>query len=130
MQISCIFWLSATNFLFFERKKHREYDEHERNDVVPPERLGLEHGDDDGGEYNQGDGFLDDFQLDQVERASVDHRAYTVGGNHEEVLNQRDAPRQQDDENQRPVLWRWDDLRQFELPIPGKGHKNVGRDKQ
>ena len=63
-----------------------------------------EHGDDNGGENNQRDGFLDDFQLDQVERASVDYRAYAVGGDHEKVLNQRDAPRQQDDENQWPVL--------------------------
>ena len=70
----------------FESEKHGEDDEDERDDVVPTEGLGLENGDHDDGEHGQGDGFLYDFQLDKVERASVLHRSDAVGGYHEGIL--------------------------------------------
>ena len=98
--------------------------------MVPAEGLGLEDGDDDDGEHDEGDGFLDDFQLDEVEGSAVDDRADAVGGDHEEILDQGNAPRQQDDEDERPVFGRWDNLRQLELTVPSEGHENVGRDKK
>ena len=55
----------------FKGKKDRKHNEDEGNEMVPSEGLGLEHGNHDDGEYNQGNGLLNDFQLDKVERASV-----------------------------------------------------------
>ena len=98
------FLFASTKFLLFERKIYSKYDEKERNEVVPMEGFGLEDGDDDDGKDGQRDGFLYDFQLNKVERSSVDFRTDAVGGNHEAVLNQCDAPRKQDEQNERPVL--------------------------
>ena len=50
--------------LLFEREINRSDDEKERNDVVPSEGFGLENGDDDARENDEGNGFLYDFQLD------------------------------------------------------------------
>ena len=86
------FFLLSQQKSLFERKKHGKYNQHERNDVVPTEGLGLEHRNDDDGKYDQRDGFLDDFQLNEIERTSVDYRADTVGGNHKKILYQRNAP--------------------------------------
>ena len=97
--------------LFFEGKKHGEDDEDERDDMIPSEGLRFEDGDHDDGKNGQRNGFLYDFQLDKVERASVLHGTDTVGGNHEGILKQCDAPRHQYDEKKRPVLWTGDDFK-------------------
>ena len=81
----------------FEGKKDRKHNEDEGNEVVPSEGLGLEHGDHDDGEHGERDGFLDDFQLDEIERAAVDGRADAVGWNHKRIFEQGDAPRHKDD---------------------------------
>ena len=72
--------------------------------MVPPEGLGLEDRDYDDGKDGQRDGFLYDFQLDKVERPSVLHGADAVGGDHEGILEQGNAPRHQDHKKQWPVL--------------------------
>ena len=114
--------------LFFEGKKHGKDNEDEWNDVVPTEGLRLEHRDYDDGEHGERDGFLDDLQLDKVERTTIDCRAYAVGGNHKWILEQGNTPRHQDDQKQRPVFRCGDDLDQFQLSVPGKGHEDVGDD--
>ena len=119
----------CNKILLFEGKKHGEDDQDKRNDVVPAKSLGLENRDDDDGEHGQWDGFLYDFQLDKIERASVLHRSDAVGGYHEGILEQGNAPRHEDDKKERPVLWTGDYLEQFELSIPGKCHENIGNDK-
>ena len=98
--------------------------------MVPTESLGLENRDDDDCKYGQRNGFLDDFQLDEVEGSAVDGRADAVGRNHEGILEQGDTPRHKDDQKQRPILGTGDDFDEFELPVPGKSHENVGNDKQ
>ena len=90
--------------LLFEREKHGEDDEEEGKDMVPTESFGLENRDDDDGEHGQRDGFLYDFQLDKVEWATVLHGTDAVGRNHERILEQRDAPRHEDDQKERPIL--------------------------
>ena len=72
--------------------------------MIPTESFRLEHRNHDNGENSQRDSFLYDFQLDKIERASVLHGANAVGGNHEGILKQGDAPRHQDDEKERPVF--------------------------
>ena len=124
------FYVFRNKNLFFERKKHCKDDEQEWNDVIPTEGFGLEHRDHDNGKHGQRDSFLYDFQLDKIEGASVLHGANAVGGNHEGILEQGDAPWHQDDEKERPIFWTGDDFEQFELAIPGKGHEYVGNNEQ
>ena len=76
------FSFCRNNKSLFKGKKDCKYNEDERNEVVPAEGLGLEHGDHDDGEHGERDGFLDDFQLDKVERTTIYGCAYAVGGNH------------------------------------------------
>ena len=122
------FYVFRNKNLLFESKKHGEDDEQERNDMVPTEGFGLEHRDDDDSEHRQRNGFLDDFQLNKVERASVLHRTDAVGGDHEGILEQGDAPWHQDDKKQRPVFRRGDDFKQFQLSVPCKSHEYIGYD--
>ena len=112
----------------FEGKKHGKDNKYKWKDMVPTEGLCLKHRNHDDGEHGQRYGFLDDFQLNKVERASVLHRTNPVGGNHEGILEQGDAPRHQDDQKKRPVFrWR-DDFEQFQLSVPGKCHEDIGDD--
>ena len=96
--------------LFFEGKKHGEDDKEEWNDVIPAESLCFEDGNHDDGENGQRNGFLYDFQLDKIEWASILHCAHAVGGNHERILEQGDAPWHEDDQKERPILWWRDDF--------------------
>ena len=114
--------------LLFEGKKHSKDNKDKWKDVVPTEGLCLEHRDDDDSEHRQRNGFLDDFQLNKVERASVLHGSDAIGWNHEGILEQGDAPRHKDDKKKRPVFrWR-DDFEQFQLSVPGKCHEDIGDD--
>ena len=79
--------------------------------MVPTEGFRLEYGNHDDGEYRQGYGFLYDFQLNKVERASVLHGTDAVGRNHERIFKQGNAPRHQDDKKKRPILGTGDDLK-------------------
>ena len=72
--------------------------------MVPAECLRLKHRNDNDGENCQRDGLLNDFQLNKVERTTIDGGADAVSGNHKGILEKGDAPRDQNDENQRPVL--------------------------
>lgn len=93
------------------------------------EGLGLEDEYAHYGEDRQGDDFLNHFQLDEAIGAAVAGEADAVGGYHEAVFKQRDAPGQQDDERKGPVV---DEvhLLEFEIAVPGKGHEDIGYYKQ
>ena len=72
--------------LFFEGKKHGKDNKDKWKDMVPTEGLCLKHRNHDDGEHGQRNGFLDDFQLNEVERTSVDGWTDAVGRNHEGIL--------------------------------------------
>ena len=95
--------------------------------MIPLDRLALEDEKDDEGENRQGDGFLDDFKLHQVERPAIALESDTVGRYGEAILEEGDAPGKQDDADQRPARGDFH-LLQFEVPVPGKGHENIGTD--
>ena len=79
----------------------------------------------DGRENGERNRFLDDFQLHQTEGPAVDAAADAVGGNHEAIFKEREPPRGEDHENQRPV---GADVHffKFEVAVPSECHKNVG----
>ena len=85
--------------LLQERKEHGADDQHEGHDVVPLEGLGAEHGNGHGGKHREGNGLLDNLQLHQAVGPAVDTAPDVVGGNHEEVLNERHSPRGENHED-------------------------------
>lgn len=97
--------------------------------MVPVEGLALEDQNREQGEDGQGDYFLYYLELDEVEGAAVVHEAYAVGGDLEGILEEGDAPREEDDPDQRPVV---DELHllQLEVSVPCESHEYVGHHQQ
>ena len=92
--------------------------------MVPLKGFVVENGCCDDRKYRQGDGFLDDLELHEGERPSVNAAAYGICGNHEEVFDEGNTPRRENHQNQRPV---GADVHffEFEVAVPGGGHKDV-----
>ena len=78
--------------LFHKHEVNSQYQADEGGDMVPVEGLASEYQYGKGGEYGQGDDFLDYLELDEVEWTAVVHKAYAVGGHLEGVLEEGDAP--------------------------------------
>ena len=85
----------------------------------------MEHRDCNCREHCKRNRFLDNLQLHQAEGPAVDAATDVVGGNHETVLQECNAPRGKNHENQRPV---GADVHFFELEVavPSECHKDVG----
>ena len=92
--------------------------------MIPLDRLTFEQEGDDDGEDGEGNHFLDHFELHQVEGAAVTPEADAVGRDGKAVLEEGDAPREKDDEDQWPA---GGDLHllEFEMTVPGEGHEDV-----
>ena len=110
--------------LFQEGEEDGEDEEGESDEVVPVDGLPLEDEQDDDGEDREGDDFLDDLELDEVERASVLGVTDAVGGDGQAVLEESYAPREQDDQDERPS-GRNLHFTQFEMPVPCERHEDV-----
>jgi len=74
--------------------------------------------------YYQGDDFLNDLELHQVERTAIIDEADSIGGYKEAVLYACNHPREAYDGNQRPV-GRNAGLVEFKVSVPCKRHKDV-----
>jgi penicillin-binding protein-related factor A (putative recombinase) len=107
-------------FLFFaEHKINCGQEKQETDQVFPVERLTkIIYGKDT--EYNQRDYFLGHFQLEPVQPIRV---SYPVSRNHQAVFQEGDSPADQYGFPQGEFL-------KFQMAIPGKGHKYVGKCKQ
>ena len=92
--------------------------------MVPFDGLALEDCGDNDGEDSQRDALGKDFQLHEAERATVDLTSNTVGGNHETVFEEGDAPRSDNDKYQRPAGV-YLHFGEFKVPVPRKGHENI-----
>ena len=88
------------------------------------EVLVLEHDVGDDGKDGQGDAFLNDFQLNEVERSAVALEAHSVSWNLAAVFKEGDAPREGDDAQQRPMAGNTR-LLKTKMPIPSKRHEYV-----
>ena len=92
--------------------------------MVPMELLPLE---DDVGydaEDDKRDDFLYDLQLHQGEGSAVVDEANAVGGHHETVFDQRDAPAEKNDQRQRQLAEPRNAL-QLQMAVPRKRHEHV-----
>ena len=97
--------------------------------MVPADRFAFEHCGDNYCEDCKRDGFLDDFELHEVERAAVDGRTDTIGRNHEAVFEKSYTPRECDDGDKRPVGDEFH-LLELKVAVPGEGHQDVADNKQ
>lgn len=113
--------------LFPENEVHGENQAGEAGEVVPPERIGLHEEEREEREDRERDDFLDDLELPDGERPAELGRTDAVGRNLETILEQGDAPAQQNDGRQpepfEPRLER-------DVPVPGQRHESVGDDEQ
>jgi len=90
-------------------------DEEARGDgVIPAQMLAEVEGDEDA-EDDQGDDFLNDFELHGREAVCAD----AVGRDLEAVLEEGNRPTHEDDLPERLVA-------KAEVAVPGKGHEDVG----
>ena len=79
---------------------------------------------------HQRDHFLNHFELHQGERASVPLKPYAVCGHLETVFEESYSPREENDENQRCGVGEETCLLEFEVTIPSKRHKYIGREEK
>ena len=82
----------------------------------------------DGGEDDEdheGDDFLDDLELHEVERSSVALETDAVGGYLQAVLEERNAPGEEDDEDQRGGAGEEAGLLQLKMAVPGECHEDI-----
>lgn len=107
----------------------RQHQAYERRRMVPMERFPLEGECHNAGEDTDRYHLLQHLQLHQGERATHDLRTDTVGGYHEEILQQGNAPTKKDDKDQRPIR-RDLHLLQLQITIPCEGHKDVRHHQQ
>ena len=90
--------------LFHEHEVDSQDQADEGGDMVPVEGLALEDKNREQGEDGQGDYFLYHLELDEVEGAAVVHETYAVGRHLKRILEEGDAPREEDDPDQGPVV--------------------------
>ena len=58
----------------------------------------------DDGEHHEGYALLDDLQLYEIEWSAIAIESNAVGGHLTTIFKQSDAPRKDDDTNQRPIV--------------------------
>jgi len=108
-----------------ENEVHRQHQKHEANEVIESEGFVLEEYQGEDDEYHQGYDFLDDFELKQTERPAEFLVADAIGGHHQHVFKERDAPADEYDAEQAEVLTPVH-LLEFQMTIPREGHEGVG----
>lgn len=101
----------------------------EGKEMVPVERLPLEEDVSHDGKDDERDTLLDDLELDQAEGAAIALEANAVGWHLTTIFEEGNAPRENDDANQRPV-GRDARLLQAKMAVPGQRHEDVAAKKQ
>ena len=72
--------------------------------MVPMQMSALEHDVGNNTEYSQRDALLNDLQLDEVKRTTVLDKAKAVGRYLTAVFKEGDAPREDDNADEGPVV--------------------------
>ena len=108
--------------------KYEIYSEDEADggsEMIPVELLALEEHIGDDAEDCEGEYFLYNLELHKGEGATVANETDAVGGYHNAILEEGDAPGRQYYQNERPPVVDVQ-FRQFQLSVPGEGHEDVG----
>jgi len=72
--------------------------------MVPVEILMLEHDVGDHSKYREGNTFLNNFKLHQIERSTIPLKSHAVGRYLAAVFKKGNAPRESNHTKQRPVV--------------------------
>lgn len=115
--------------LFKEAKKYCQHEAEKCRYVVPLYWLALEDDSDYDSEHRQAYDFLDNFELHQAERSAIDIGPYSVGRDLQAILEESDAPREQNDQYHRPSV-RNVHLLKLQMSIPRESHTYVRPYKQ
>lgn len=67
--------------------------------------------------------------MHQIKGATIAVKSYSVCWNLETVLKKGNTPGEKNNSNKRPVGTDFG-LLQFQVSVPGKGHKDIGTDQQ
>lgn len=91
-------------WLFHEHQIDGTDDEQERKDVVPMQVVALKHDVGNNGKDGQRDTLLHNLQLYKAERSAVADEPKPVGWHLTAILEERDAPRENNHSEQWPVV--------------------------
>ena len=114
--------------ILFESKDEidRTDEEDTRHEMVPTQR----HLKGDGRECDkdhEGDHFLDNLQLHQREWSAVPCKTDSVGRHLEAVLEESDAPGQENHKDKRCGIGEETGLLQFQMTVPRERHEDIRR---
>lgn len=107
-----------------ENEENGGHEAAECSDMIPLYMFTLEDEKDDDGENSQRNDFLYHLELQKVERASVNLRAYPVRWDHKEIFEQSDTPGGDYDKYERPGRGNIHFLK-FQVSVPGECHKDI-----
>src|ERR1700743_209587 len=114
------------NVLLLKDKIDRAYQQEKGGDVIPPKGKILEEDERKGSKDHQGDHFLDDLELQEIEGTALPLEADAIGRHLETILKEGNTPAQENDgEHGRmpcAVL-----PEKTQMPVPGHRHKGVGK---
>ena len=71
--------------------------------MIPMQMSALEHDVGNDAEDGQRDAFLNDLQLNEIERTAILYETYAIGWYLTTILKEGNAPREDDDTNEGPV---------------------------
>ena len=91
-------------WLFHEHQIDGADDEQERKDVVPMQMVALKHDVGNNGKDGQRDALLHNLQLYKAERSAVADEPKPVGWHLAAILEERNAPRENNHSEQWPVV--------------------------
>ena len=97
--------------------------------MIEPETLGTEHQQGKQRENRERDHLLQHLEFDQRERASVVAESDPIGRDLETILEKGNAPTDYDHPDQRQCIEPLHGT-EFQVAIPGKGHKDIRNDQQ
>ena len=121
-------WLSGHTSLP-ENEIDRQDQQAESDEVVVGEGLVLEEEEHEYGEDGERQELLDDLELPEVEGAAVVDEPDAVGRHHETVLNERDAPAEENHQRQRQLAEPGRAL-QLQMTVPRERHEHVRTNQQ
>ena len=92
--------------------------------MVPVEVFALKHEGGDDGEDGEGDNLLNHLQLDEGVWTTITHETQFVGRHLQGVLEEGDAPREDDHQPQGPTV-RDIHLLQLQVAVPSQRHEDI-----
>lgn len=95
--------MTRNKLRFHEYEIDGSYQTESGSSMIPMQLFVLENQVGNQGEHHQRDALLNDLELHQIERATVIHKAETVGWHLTAIFEKGDCPREGDNQIERPV---------------------------